>query len=126
MLDRILALFSANPNAAPATVNGKARSPHWPAVRKAHLLKEPVCQACGGTEDLQVHHKLPYHTHPELELVDANLVTLCEHPSKNCHLTFGHNWHWKGWNPYVVDDCATMREREKESIKNSLSGETGG
>jgi 5-methylcytosine-specific restriction protein A len=67
-----------------------ARSPHWSTVRKRHLEKFPTCAVCGGNVKLQVHHRHPFHLHPELELEESNLITLCEAPGRNCHLIFGH------------------------------------
>lgn len=48
------------------------RSPEWPHVREEFLKACPACAACGGTEDLNVHHIQPFHLHPELELDPAN------------------------------------------------------
>jgi len=74
------------------------RSPHWPKVEKAHLAAHPACDACGAHMHLQVHHVSPFHLHPELELDDANLVTLCM-DSNRCHLLIGHGDNWKQYNP---------------------------
>lgn len=87
------------------------RSPHWPAVRRAHLKREPVCQVCGSKSRLEVHHKRPYHLFPSLELVDSNLITLCEGNSVNCHLAWGHLWNWHDYNPVVEKDAATWRRK---------------
>lgn len=84
----------------------RGRSPLWPEARRAHLAKQPACQACGVTDHLQVHHIHPFHLHPELELDRANLITLCERPARNCHLTWGHYHDWSLWNPSVVQDVA--------------------
>ena len=83
-----------------------ARSPHWPTVRRAHLAKEPKCRACGGTCHLNVHHIKPFHLFPELELVQTNLITLCEHPSHNCHEIFGHLLDWSAYNVSVRADAS--------------------
>lgn len=80
---------------------GAKRSPHWSTVRNAHLVFEPACRACGGTEKLQVHHKHPFHLHPELELEQQNLITLCERRGRDCHFRYGHFFDWKQWNPHV-------------------------
>lgn len=80
----------------------KPRSPQWPAVEKAHLAREPVCQVCGGQHGLNVHHKKPFHLFPELELEPSNLITLCN--AKRCHITFGHGGDFQAWNPGVVSD----------------------
>lgn len=91
------------------------RSPHWPAARAAHLRAEPACRACGGTAHLEVHHVRPFHLFPLLELDPANLVTLCESPGHNCHLTFGHCYSWDAWNLYVREDADTFLSRLRES-----------
>ena len=52
------------------------RSGKWREIERNHLREEPSCCACGGVKNLQVHHEKPFHLHPELELVDTNLITL--------------------------------------------------
>lgn len=84
----------------------KPRSPHWPTVRKHFLEQNPTCAACGGTEFLACHHKLPFHIHPELELDFRNLVTLCESPTRLCHFRTGHSYDWKAYNEHVIEDAA--------------------
>ncbi len=81
------------------------RSPHWPAVEHAHLKLQPTCQVCGDKENLQVHHEKPFHLFPALELVDSNLITLCQ-PH---HLLVGHLMRWAAWNPTVRQDVAAWR-----------------
>lgn len=95
----------------------EARSPHWPAVRKAHLEKHPACEVCGHSgEKVNVHHKLPFHLHPELELDPKNLITLCEDEHfVNCHLFVGHLGNFSGWNPAVVADA---KEWHRKLIEN--------
>ena len=84
----------------------KLRSPEWPKVEHKHLQEESVCQYCGSTAKLQVHHCLPFHLHPELELDDTNLITLCEEGNElNCHLIHGHLGNWKSFNPNVRQEC---------------------
>lgn len=87
------------------------RSSKWRAARAAHLKREPTCRACGGTEDLEVHHCLPFHVDASQELDEANLITLCEKPDRNCHLTFGHAYSWLTWNPHVRDDAEQWLRR---------------
>ena len=88
----------------------KARSSQWPAAQHLHLLNEPVCQVCGTKNDLEVHHKLPYHEHPELELVQANMMTMC----RTDHLFVGHRKSWLSYNPTVDADAAAWRQKIKE------------
>lgn len=78
------------------------RSPQWAAVRKAHLKAHPACAACGGTHDLDVHHELPFHLFPQMELEPSNLITLCT-PH---HLLCGHLMLWQSYNPEVRADAA--------------------
>lgn len=85
------------------------RSSKWPSVRAKHLKEEPTCQWCGGTIKLQVHHQLPFHEHPELELDDSNLITLCEVKPTECHLEKGHLGNYKKFNPKIREECNEKR-----------------
>lgn len=93
------------------------RSPHWPAVRKAHLEKHPTCEVCGHAgEKVNVHHVRPFHVHPELELEETNLITLCEDEAfVNCHLFIGHLGNFRGWNPAVRADAKEWKEKLREN-----------
>jgi hypothetical protein len=84
------------------------RSDEWPIVRKQWLKDHPSCAACGETKSLEVHHKQPFHLHPELELDPTNFITLCEIVSSGvlCHLKTGHLGSWKSFNVNVVQDAA--------------------
>ena len=97
---------------------GISRSPEWPKVEKAHLQKQPVCQACKPGQaphaGLQVHHIFPFHYcialgRPDLELDDRNLITLCEDeagkPGENHHLLVGHLDDFQSSNLQVVKDA---------------------
>ena len=44
------------------------RSPHWPTVRRAWLKHHGQCEACGGTDHLEVHHVIPFSVDPDMEL----------------------------------------------------------
>lgn len=91
------------------TVEEYGRSGAWPRVRREHLAREPACIACGRRADLEVHHVVPYHVRPELELDPTNLVTLCADP---CHLVFGHLLDFRRRsNPHVREDAAAYRSR---------------
>jgi 5-methylcytosine-specific restriction endonuclease McrA len=89
--------------------HGKERSPHWPAVQHAHLKLEPNCAVCGGSMNLNVHHKKPFHLFPELELEPTNLITLCMDGDKDCHIKLGHGGSFKAYNPNVVEDVTAVR-----------------
>lgn len=80
------------------------RSSLWPMVRDMHLKENPVCEACGSNKTLQVHHVLPFHLEPKLELEPENLVTLCM-DEFDCHLSIGHGGSFQHYNPNVIEDC---------------------
>lgn len=82
------------------------RSPHWRKVHDEHLKRQPACAACGSGDKLNVHHKAPFHLHPELELDPANLITLCM--AHHCHILIGHGDDFKAFNPDVVEDAAMV------------------
>ncbi len=84
------------------------RSDHWVTVRADHLKNNPVCEVCGGSSNLEVHHIRPFHLHPELELDPNNLITLCEAKKDgvNCHLWFGHIGNFKSFNVDVLANAA--------------------
>lgn len=87
------------------------RSPKWPKTRKQHFLipGQEVCCICGYAFNLNVHHILPFHLFPELELLQANLITLGEKcPSGNHHFLFGHFLNWKKFNPGIVAVAASF------------------
>ena len=83
------------------------RSPKWASVRKLHLKLHPRCAVCGNDKKLEVHHQKPFHLFPELELVESNLITLCEDGKNgiNCHLAFGHLGSYKSYNKNVIKDA---------------------
>jgi 5-methylcytosine-specific restriction protein A len=86
------------------------RSSHWPVVEHKHLQQHPSCAVCGKRQHIQVHHIIPFHSHPELELDPANLITLCM-GLKQCHLKIGHGGSFKMYNPHVVGDAMKLRQQ---------------
>lgn len=87
---------------------GAGRSSQWPKVRREHLEHEPNCVACGRKKDIEVHHVIPFHDDPSLELEPSNLITVCRNP---CHFVFGHLLNWSKSNPLVREDCDQYRQR---------------
>jgi 5-methylcytosine-specific restriction protein A len=85
---------------------GMKRSGEWPRIRAEHLKKYPSCAVCAGLDHVEVHHKMPFHLNPKLELDPKNLITLCEakRNGANCHLLFGHLGNFKSLNKHVVED----------------------
>ena len=80
---------------------GKKRSPQWRKVRREFLKKHPHCASCGGTTKLEVHHIVPFHVDPSLELSFDNLMTLCRRKKYgiHCHLYVGHRGNYRKINP---------------------------
>ena len=87
------------------------RSTHWSTVRN-HFLVGRKCAACGSGKHLQVHHKMPFHLHPELELDPQNLIALCM-DKHECHDRIGHGGNWKFYNPKVEMHCAGVLSEPK-------------
>lgn len=102
---------------------GSKRSGEWPRVRAEHLVKNPNCAVCNGKEKVEVHHKKPFHLHPELELNPANLISLCEAKTNgiNCHLLVGHLGNFHSLNDSVVSDAAAWNQK----ISTRPSGDKG-
>ena len=82
------------------------RSPHWSAVRDHFVALHPNCAACGATQDLNVHHIIPFAVDPRLELDTSNLIVLCrEH-----HFVIGHHRNWKFSNVHCVEEVEAFRK----------------
>lgn len=89
------------------------RSSQWTSIRKEFLSKHNKCEACGKKKDLEVHHIVPVHVDPSLELDQNNLITLC---SNSCHILFGHLMDFKSWNPDVSIDCENIQTKIQNRI----------
>ena len=100
------------------------RSPQWETVRKKHIVEEAVCQSCGRTEKLEVHHIMPFHLYPVKELDDSNLITLCEVDTE-CHFNVGHHRNWKSFNPNVrADAVANTNALKSKGMYPSKPGQS--
>lgn len=88
------------------------RSPHWPKARADWLAIHGECEACGQKDNLNVHHVVPFHDNPALELDPTNFVTLCTDGigHTNCHLMIGHAGNFKCHNPNVREDAKAFRK----------------
>jgi hypothetical protein len=97
------------------------RSGKWPTVRKAFLKDHPNCAVCGGNKKVEVHHKHPFHVHPELELEPTNFISLCENDKDgvNCHLLFGHLGNFKSVNLSVEADAENWNKKITYRPKNA-------
>ena len=104
----------------PPAVGGIPRSPSWAAVRKKYLENNPNCAACGCCEDVEVHHKEPFHLNPSLELDENNLITLCRKGlgGMPCHYCIGHSLSgWDAYNPNVVEDAKWLKKIIENRVK---------
>lgn len=80
----------------------------WWLFRRRHLKSEPVCQWCGGSDRLEVHHIIPVHLGgPMYE--PANAITLCYAKGIACHLRHGHFGDWHRANPAIRQQCQDRR-----------------
>ena len=95
---------------------GLKRSGEWRAVRRKFLLINPRCESCGGSKKLEVHHIIPFHERPDLELAYSNLMTLCRRKryGVSCHLFVGHRGNWRLINP----EAHAMAMRFKAYLDN--------
>jgi len=84
---------------------GAKRSSKWNKIRKEVLKEYPECQICGSKESLEVHHKIPFHLAPDLELEKDNLITLCDKNNRGCHFVFGHLCSWSSFNHDIELDA---------------------
>ncbi len=104
------------PGSLPMVGHTAPRSGKWPAVERAYKAEHPKCEVegCGAAENLNVHHCLPFHKYPKLELDPRNLVTLCSDGSKNNHhLHWGHLGTWTSWNVNIRGWCAHPPTQEE-------------
>ena len=94
---------------------GAKRSSRWRNIRHMHLLKHPECAVCGKTKKVEVHHVVPFHIAPDMELAPGNLMTLCENKKYgiNCHLLIGHLGNYKRTNPVCRLDVITWNMKLK-------------
>lgn len=96
-------------------MHASARSGEWPRVRAEFLRTHPVCAVCGATKDLEVHHVIPFHKRPDLELAKENLIVVCR-GKRNDHFYQAHSADWRAANPHIAEDAALMRKRIKERV----------
>ena len=88
----------------------EGRSPLWRALQKKIVAAHPFCSVCGDKSSLQVHHRMPFHLNKSLELLESNLVVLCQRD----HFTIGHLFDWRGFNSDVDKDILIWNKKLKE------------
>jgi 5-methylcytosine-specific restriction enzyme A len=91
---------------------GASRSAEWSAFRD-RTLKGRGCAVCGGRKNLTLHHIIPFHLAPDLELDHNNVIPLCQAGMYgiNCHLVLGHLGNWQRTNVNVLADVAYWHTR---------------
>ena len=95
---------------------GARRSSKWKQTKRAHLENHPRCSICESSSNIEVHHIIPFHIAPDLELDPDNLITLCENKKYgvNCHLLFGHLGNYKKTNSSIKEDAYVWNLRLKK------------
>ena len=82
----------------------------WRLLRAQHLKNHPVCECCGTTENLQVHHDYPKnvdYSDPELFFNPNHLVTMCV----SCHAReTQRNIQPTSVNSYFPSSCTQYHE----------------
>ena len=99
---REIPIFQANPEAVPEPKGPRAYlGNRWKAVRRRHLMGQPMCLRCGLFGE-EVHHVKTRHEAPERRFDPSNLLTMCracharEH-GKKLSTSYPHSRHdWGG------------------------------
>jgi hypothetical protein len=63
-------------------------SKQYSRYRKRVLKRDKVCQCCGNSEDLEVHHPMPFNQYNSLGADTNNGIVLC----KECHDEYHHQY----------------------------------
>ncbi len=91
------------------------RSGKWRSVRAEHLKVQPRCLACDSTENLNVHHLIPFPVDPDRENDPSNLATFCrDHHYGIAHDPDGDGPEkpsWSAYNKNAVDDAFKYRRK---------------
>jgi 5-methylcytosine-specific restriction protein A len=92
---------------------GQRRSSKWRKFRGAFKAKNPNCAVCGSKKKVEVHHKIPFHYAPDLELNKENLISLCENKKYgiHCHLLIGHLGNYRRFNYNIEIDAMTWNQK---------------
>lgn len=97
----------------------RRRHKDWPKVLKVFfsIPGNRVCAACGHNRHVEAHHIIPFDESPELELIIANLIPLCDDPKRGlrCHLREGHLGDYRIANPSVRADVERFRLQREQA-----------
>ena len=101
-------------------IQGKAdknqkRSSKWPAARREYKKEHPYCAVCGSKKKVEIHHIIPFHYAPDLELDPRNFMSLCENKKYgiNCHLLIGHLGNYRRFNTNCEIDVMVWNAKIK-------------
>lgn len=83
------------------------RNPGWESFRREIIKGQPACEASGVAWELEVHHLLPVHLRPDLEMVRDNCMVL----TRTLHFWLGHYGNWASYNPRARKEAATFLKR---------------
>ena len=76
------------------------RSSKWSALEKSFKKQFPTCACCRTNKKVQIHHIVPFHVSPELELEPTNLISLCM-SKRMCHLQIAHCGSFRKWTENI-------------------------
>jgi len=85
---------------------GAQRNPKWRNLRNQFIKVHPKCEVCGKKGKI-VHHILPVHKFPALELEEENLISVC----RECHFSFCHFFSWWSYNKDIKNDIERIKQR---------------
>ncbi len=94
-------------------VKGAKRSSKWRKTRKRFLSDNPTCFVCNSKKKVEVHHIIPFHIAPDLELKFENLMSLCENGKFGivCHILLGHEGNYRKTNFTCERDATIWRKK---------------
>jgi hypothetical protein len=84
----------------------EGRSPKWRALQQRFVREKKCCFITRLRVDLEVHHKIPYHVRPDLELEWDNLCLL----TRPVHYLIGHHCNWAYYNQNFEEEAARLAE----------------
>lgn len=102
----------------PLCLTGR-RAKEWAKLRNQFVLENPVCLVSGLRTNIEVHHAVPFHVNPGLELAWENLRTV----SRPYHFLVGHLCSWSDYNPDFDADAAGWREKIAKSREAARRGQ---
>lgn len=87
---------------------GGLRSSDWYWFKKMYEgICPKECRCCGTKRKVELHHIVPFHEDPSLELDVNNVIWLC----RTCHHLLGHLKFWKSHNVNVEEDAKVLRNK---------------